>query len=227
MFIVERYPKSIEVEAFRSLRTNIQYTNVDKKMKVITISSCTSGEGKTTVAGNLALVLAENKKRILLIDCDLRRPRIHKYFNISNMCGLTDLLIGAIEFENARFVHKSGLNILPAGKVPPNPSQLLNSNAMKNLLKVLRNIYDYIIIDTPPVGVIADGKVLGGQSDGTILVAKVNKTKKDSLLSIKKELEKLNIHIMGSVLNGISKKNGELLYFYEDKEMKRKEKRGE
>lgn len=214
MFIVEKNAKSIEAEFFRSLKTNVQYTNVDKMIKVITVTSANQGDGKTLVAGNLALVLAENKNKVLLIDCDLRRPTIHKKFNVSNLHGLTDLLIGAVSFEKARKKQPSGLHLLTSGKIPPNPSELLSSKSMKNLLRVLRNIYEYIIIDTPPIQAVSDSKVIGGESDGTILVVKANKTKKDEVIKSKKELEKLNIHIMGAVLNGVSNKSKDYKYYY-------------
>ncbi|ASW42420.1 CpsD/CapB family tyrosine-protein kinase [Clostridium isatidis] len=214
MFILEKDPKSIAAESYRTLRTNIQYSSFDKEYKIIMVTSSEPGEGKSTTAGNLALSFAQDGKRVLLIDCDLRKPSLHKKFKISNLVGLSDVLIGKEDLKTALHRYNENLVVLTSGKLPPNPSEMLSSKAMSNLLKELKNVFDYIILDTPPVQAVTDSQILSTKADGTILVIRAEKTKKDSVQNALGLLKKVNANIIGTVLNGIESSRNKYYYYY-------------
>ncbi|AYE33871.1 CpsD/CapB family tyrosine-protein kinase [Clostridium septicum] len=216
MLIVENKPRSVAAESYRTLRTNIQYSSFDEECKSIVITSSEPGEGKSTTAANLALSLAQGEKKVILIDCDLRKPSIHKKFKISNLTGLSDVLIGQKKLIQVLKRHGDNLLLLTSGKIPPNPSEMLGSKAMKNLLKELRENFDYIIIDTPPVQAVTDSQVLSTEADGTLLVIKAEKTKRDSVHNSINLLRKVNANIIGTVLNGVNN-NSENYHYYGEK----------
>lgn len=214
MFTVEKEPKSIISESFRILRTNLQYSSLDKKHKVIVITSSNPGEGKTTIASNLALTLAEEEKKVILIDCDLRRPYIHRIFKISNANGLSQVLLGAKNLDTASTKYKENLSILTSGYIPPNPAEMLASEKMSKLLYKLREEFDYIILDTPPVLLVTDSQILSTKADGTILVVRSEKTKKVEVKDSIGLLKKVNANIIGTVLNCINgSKNKQRNYY--------------
>ena len=138
MFIVEKEPKSIAAESYRTLRTNIQYSSFDKEYRAIVITSSDPGEGKTTTSGNLALCLAQGDKKVILVDCDLRKPSIHKKFKISNIVGLSDVIVGKEALENAVHRYNKNMTVLTSGKIPPNPSEMLSSKTMLKLIEHLK-----------------------------------------------------------------------------------------
>jgi len=214
MFIVEKKPKSIPAESYRVLRTNIQYSSIDKKIKRMLVTSSEPGEGKSTTTGNLALTFSQDEKRVLLIDCDLRKPSIHKKFRISNNIGLSDVILDSSKLDKALIKRNDYLDILPAGKVPPNPSELLGSKALENLLDELGKKYDVIILDTPPVHAVTDAQILSTKVDGVILVVRAERTKKESVISAKASLDKVNANILGTVLNGGESSKGKYYYYY-------------
>ncbi|GAA0070288.1 CpsD/CapB family tyrosine-protein kinase [Clostridium sardiniense] len=214
MFIVEKKPKSIPAESYRVLRTNIQYSSIDKKIKRMLVTSSEPGEGKSTTTGNLALTFSQDEKRVLLIDCDLRKPSIHKKFRISNNIGLSDVILDNSKLDKALIKRNDYLDILPAGKVPPNPSELLGSKALEDLLDELGKKYDVIILDTPPVHAVTDAQILSTKVDGVILVVRAERTKKESVISAKAALDKVNANILGTVLNGGESSKGKYYYYY-------------
>lgn len=217
MFIVEKEPKSIAAESYRTLRTNIQYSSFDKEYKVIMVTSSEPTEGKSTTAGNLALCLAQGEKKVILVDCDLRKPSLHKKFKISNIVGLSDVMIGKEELVTAMHRYNNNLVILTSGKIPPNPSEMLSSKAMTTLLDTLKQNFDYIILDTPPVQAVTDSQILATKADGTILVVRAERTKKDSVQSAINLLKKVNADIIGTVLNGLDNSRNKYYYYYGEK----------
>lgn len=217
MFIVEKDPKSIAAESYRTLRTNLQYSSFDEEYKVIVVTSAEPGEGKSTTAGNLALSIAEGDKKVVLIDCDLRKPSLHKKFEISNTAGLSDVIVGKESISVVGHRHNNNLTILTSGKIPPNPSEMLGSKSMKALLDALRKVFDYVILDTPPVQAVTDAQILSNRADGTILVVRAEKTKKDSVVNSINLLKKVNANIIGTVLNGVDTKRSNYYYYYGDK----------
>ena len=217
MFIVEEKPKSIEAEAYRSLRTNIQYSSFDDKYKVIVVTSSDPGEGKSTTAGNLAMALAQGGNSVLLVDCDMRKPSIHKKFKISNVAGLTDLLINKYVMEEIVYKFNDNLTVVTSGNIPPNPSEMLDSISMRKFLTEMREEFDYIILDTPPLQAVTDAQILSTKADGTLLVVKAEKTKKESVLNSINLIKKVNGNIIGTVLNGVDNKRNKYYYYYGEK----------
>ncbi len=213
-------PKSPIAEAYRTLRTNIQFSNVDEELKIICVTSSGPSEGKTTTSCNLAETFAQSGKRVLLIDGDLRKPRVHKVFKLSGTKGLTNLLAGQVELEDVVYYVESDLSILPCGPIPPNPSELIASKRMKELLGSLRKKYDLIIVDAPPVGVVTDSAILSTIVDGTLLVVASGKTEIENGKRAKQLLENVNARILGVVMTMIpvTKKGyyGYQYYSYEE-----------
>lgn len=218
MFVVEEKPKSVEAESYRTLRTNIQYSHIDKEIKSILITSACPKEGKSTVSGNLALSFALNGKKVIIIDCDLRKPSIHKKFNLSNLCGFSEVMIGKERLDDTIQEYNSNLHILTSGKIPPNPSEMINSNTMSNLLEELKGKYDIIIIDSAPLEAVTDGQILSAKVDGTILVMKAGESKIQLVMDAKNLLNKVGANIVGIVINQVCKEKNKYYYYYEDDE---------
>lgn len=208
-----KFPAS---EAYRMLRTNVQFSSISRDIKVIAVTSSVPGEGKSTTSCNYALSLAETGKMVLLIDCDLRKPTIHRKFKISNAAGLTNILLGEATAESTICIAGSGLSILTAGTLPPNPAEVVGSQRMKDFLHEMEKQYDYIIIDTPPLLAVADGQIISSISDGVLLVVESKKTPKDSVLKSKELLTNANANILGIILNKceISHKKGYRYGYY-------------
>lgn len=220
MFLVDKDPRSIAAESYRVLRTSLEYSSIDKDLKSIVVTSSEPGEGKSTVAGNLASIIAQNNKKVIIIDCDLRRPTIHKKFGISNSIGLTEYIIGKNDLNNVIHILNENFSVITSGRIPPNPSEILSSKSMENLLKALSVCYDYVILDTPPLRAVTDAQILAGKCDGTILVVRAESTSKESITKAYKELEKVRANVLGSVLNGI-KENNKIYYYNEDNKKKK------
>lgn len=221
MLIVEKNSKSISAEAYKTLRTNIQYSSFDKEIKTILVTSTIPGEGKSTIAGNLALSFAQQDKKVLVIDCDLRKPSLHKIFKLSNLKGLSDIIVGNSDLEKAMYNYKDNFDILTSGKIPPNPSEILASNAMTALLEKLKTKYDIIIIDSAPLQAVTDAQIISNKVDGTLLVIRAGVTKREAILQAKELLNKVNAKILGVVLNGVENNSEKHYYYYESKEESR------
>lgn len=209
-------PKSPISESYRTLRTNIHFSSFDKKVKTIVVTSSGPGEGKSTTCANLAVVMAENGYKTVLIDCDQRSPKLHKLFNTSNEKGVSDFLVGNIQFSEAvQKTEISNLNIITSGTRPPNPSELVASEKMKKFIEDLKETYDYIIIDTPPVIIVTDAQLLSTYADGCVLVVASAEVEKAAAVKAKELLEKVNAKILGVVLNKIDvKERGYSGYYY-------------
>lgn len=207
-------PKSYYAEAFRTIKTNIKYSSADKHKKVLLVTSTEVGEGKSTISSNLALSLSQDNKKVIIIDGDLRKPSVHKQFRISGSVGLTELLIGEEALEKIKHKINPYLDAIASGHIPPNPAELLASEEMEKVIEKLREEYDYVIIDTNPIGLVADAQILSSKVDGVILVARYEKTKKENLLSCKKMIDQVGGNTIGVVLNGIDEKRGKYYYYY-------------
>jgi len=232
--ITHNNPKSPVSEAYRVLRTNIQFSGVDKPLKTILVTSSGPMEGKTTTIANLAVIFAQCGNKVLLVDTDLRRPMLHKVFMLLNDRGLTNLLTS--QNNTVSFIQHDvvkNLDVLTSGTIPPNPSELLSSNAMKNFIEKVKNTYDIILMDSPPVGSVTDASIISTYADGTILVIKSGKTEIETVKRAKELLEKINANIIGVVLNNIDKKvigsNYYPYYYYgaDEKKKKRRNKKKE
>lgn len=191
-------------EQYRLIRTNILFSSVDKEIKTILITSPDPAEGKSTTSANLAIVLAQQGKNVLLVDADLRKASVHYSFNISNMNGLTNILTRmTTTSETISKTHIPNLEVLSSGPIPPNPSELLNSEAMEKVMKELKHRFDYIIFDTPPVLAVTDSQVLANKCDGVVMVVASGKTRKDRALQSKELLIKAKSQLLGVIVNGV------------------------
>jgi len=208
--------KSPIVEAYKTLRTNLQFAGLDKPVQVVVISSANPTEGKTTTAANLAISIAQSEKRVLLLDCDLRKPAIHKFFGIANSRGLTNILAENIHYQELCITAGIGnLDIITCGPKPPNPSELLGSSRMAAFLECIRQDYDMIVIDSPPVLPVTDAAVLSRIVDGIILVLGCGTTTVEMAVRAKDNIEKVGGRIIGTVINNIpTKGNGYYYYNY-------------
>lgn len=207
-------PKSYYAEAFRTIKTNIKYSSADKHKKVLLVTSTEAGEGKSTISANLALSLSQDNKKVIIVDGDLRKPSVHKQFRISGSVGLTEVLIGEQSLDSVKYKINPNLYAITSGHIPPNPAELLASEEMEKVIEKLREDYDYVIIDTNPIGLVADAQILSSKVDGVILVARYEKTKKENLLSCKKMIDQVGGNTIGVVLNGIDEKRGKYYYYY-------------
>lgn len=215
MFVMEKAPKSIDAEAYRSLRSNIEYSSFDDEYRAIVVTSSVPGEGKSTTSGNLAISLAQSGNKVLLVDCDMRKPSIHKKFKISNMSGTAELLLRKESFEDVANCYNENLTIITAGKIPPNPSEMLSSRAMTAFIKEMKNEFKYIILDTPPLQAVTDAQVLSTKADGVLLVVRAGSTKRDAVLNSVDLIKKVQGKVIGTVLNGVENKKNSYYYYGE------------
>ena len=215
--VVHTDPKSPVSEAFRTLRTNIQFSSLDNPIETIVITSAGPGEGKTTSVINLGITMAQSGSRVLLIDADLRKPELHRIFRTSDQSGLTYVLAGGLDYKEGVYpTYIEGLEILPSGVIPPNPSELLGSDKMKRLLKEANRDYDFVLIDTPPVAVVTDAAILAAAVDGIILVCASGKVPIDGAKRAKGLLENVKANIIGVILNKIpANRKGYAQYYYQ------------
>ncbi|MED2972864.1 CpsD/CapB family tyrosine-protein kinase [Fictibacillus sp. B-59209] len=216
--ITHNNPKSPISEQYRTIRTNIQFSSIDTDYKTLMVTSAGPGEGKSTTVANLAVVLAQQGKSVLLVDGDLRKPTVHYTFKVSNIQGVTNVLTRQITLEDAvQETNVEDLYVLPSGPVPPNPSELLNSKAMEVLVEEANNKYDYVLFDSPPVLAVTDAQVLSSRCDGVVLVTSSGKTEKEEALKAKELLENANAKILGVVLNGKETNDSSYYYYYGSK----------
>jgi capsular exopolysaccharide synthesis family protein len=217
--ITFKEPNSPISESYRTLRTNIQFSSFDKKIKTLLVTSSGPGEGKTTTSSNLAVVMAQGGNKTLLIDCDQRKPSVHKVFKFSNENGLSNILVNKDEVDLDVSIHQTeivNLHILSSGTRPPNPAELLGSAKMKDYIEELKKIYDIIILDTPPIILVTDAQILAQYTDGCLLVVSSGEAERDLVVKAKGLLEKVNAKILGVVINKMdSTKKGYYHYQYE------------
>lgn len=209
-------PKAAASEAFRELRTNLQYKSVDKDMKVILLTSPSLGDGKTVTTVNIAITLAQSGKKVLVIDADLRKPKVHHYFGVKNTEGLTNILATDKELKKSVIQTKEGIDnlfIIPSGPIPPNPSEILSSEKMKQLVEKLKDEYDIIFIDTPPVGQVTDAAILTNIADGTMVVVASGQTRIEMAKRAKKALAAINANIIGIVMTKIDSRSSYYSYY--------------
>jgi capsular exopolysaccharide synthesis family protein len=208
-------PKSVFSEAFRNIRGNILLSTGDHPPQVIQICSAVFSEGKSTVCSNLATIMAAAGERVLIIDGDMRKPVLHKMFKISNARGLSSVLSGQIELDEAiRDTQVENVSIIPAGPISPNPTELLGSRTMKILLAELRQRYDRVIIDCPPYMGLADSSMLTTLTDGVLIVIRSGKTSRDLIYQTIKNMEMIKAKVLGVVLNDQSGTADEYYYYY-------------
>jgi capsular exopolysaccharide synthesis family protein len=207
--ITLRDPGSAAAEAYRTLRTNIQFSSLDRPLKTLLVTSTAPDEGKSVSLANLAVTMAQAEQRVLLVDCDLRRPSLHSIFGLSNDQGLTSAILAQGESElPIQATSVPGLSLLASGPLPPRPADLLGSRRMGAMIEHLRADADIVLIDTPPVVAVTDAAVLAPQVDGVLLVLQAGHTRRDRAREARQILEKVKAHIIGVVLNNARLEGG-------------------
>lgn len=209
-------PTSLNAEQIRVLRTNLEYAQLNGKVKSIGVTSSIPGEGKSTVSANLAHSLASAGKKVLIVDADLRKPTVHRTFKVSNVKGLTDLVISKEgQFvQCVNYLADLDLYILTSGPIPPNPSELLQSENMTKLMEELVAYFDYIIYDLPPVNSVTDAQIMSRKVDGMILVVRQEYVLKAELEKSLRNLNNVEAHILGYVMNDVATSQKDSYYYY-------------
>ncbi len=203
-------------EAIRSLRTNIQFCNTDKVIKSICLTSCVPNEGKSTTSISLAISMAEAGRKVVYIDADMRKPRIYKDVMSKYNVGLSNYLSGMAELDDAiSKTNYENLDVVLCGPKPPNPAELLDTERFRNMLDALKERYDYVVIDTPPLGSMIDAAIIAASTDGTIMLVEYNTVDWKKAEMVKEQLIKANARILGVVINKIPKKEYSQYYYYD------------
>jgi capsular exopolysaccharide synthesis family protein len=210
--IVAREPTSIITENYKAIRTALLLSSAERPPKRILVTSMSPEEGKTTTSVNLAMAIAQSEYKVLLIDADLRKPRLHKVFGLGNTKGLSTYLAGASDMHVAQKGPLPGLSVLTSGPIPPNPSELLSSNRMHELMTALSGQYDIIICDSPPLLSVADGLILSKTTEGTIIVTRAGKVTYDEMKRGLRSLYDLKAHVLGIVINALDVKKNDYYY---------------
>lgn len=213
-------PRSPISEAFRTLRTNLEFSSLDKPLRSMVVTSAAPEEGKSTTLANLAVAIAQAGKRVILVDCDLRRPSLHQLFNARATPGFTDMMRDDALMSKPPLQDTAVQNLwlLTSGTIPPNPAELVASRRMGEVIAALQKQADMVLFDAPPVVAVTDAAVLSSKVDGVLLVISAGKTKRDHAKKAKALLDKVNAHLIGTVLTNV--KGETALYQYYSNEEK-------
>lgn len=213
-------PQSNQAEQFRTIRTNINFAQIEKSVKSILVSSTVPSEGKSTLSSNLAYTMAQTGKKVLLVDADLRKPTVHLTFKLNNEVGLTTLIVDeeeTIKFnEVVQYSKDLNLYFLPSGPLPPNPSELLGSARMRAIMNTLSKHFDFIIYDTPPVLAVTDPQILATLVDGVVYVVRQGFVSRNKFREAMTSLKNLNTTVLGYVFNDVEKNANETYYYYRE-----------
>ncbi|WP_084804339.1 CpsD/CapB family tyrosine-protein kinase [Halonatronum saccharophilum] len=213
--IVHHNPKSPASEAYRSIRTNISFLSPDNPLKKILLTSSGPSEGKSLTVANLAISMAQNGKKVIIIDADMRKPMQHKFYNLTNFEGLSNILTGDISFEEGiKDTDIDNLRVITTGTTPPNPAELLNSKRMDDLIDKAEEEADILFIDTPPVIAVTDAAVLSSKVDGTIIVVASHQAQEQMVAQAKDLLDKARANLIGVVMTKCPVKDSSNQYYY-------------
>jgi len=207
-------PRMPVSEAFRSLRTNLQFSGIDTPLKTVLVTSASPSDGKSSIVANLATVIAQSEKNVVVMDADMRRPTLHKLFKLSNRIGLSDYFIRTPEKMTGvvKKTRVNGLNIITSGSLPPNPSELLSSSKMQDVLSLLEKHFDMVLLDSPPLLAVTDALILAKSVNGVLLVVDPKKTKRGAIRQAIEQLQRLDTRLLGVVLNNIKVKRSSYYY---------------
>lgn len=215
--IVENNPKSTIAEQFRTIRTNLQFSMVDTELETMCVTSAGPTSGKSLLSANLAATFAQEGQRVLVVDSDLRKPTLHKIFNVKNFKGLSTLLSDNIAFDDV--VQKTSIDnlyLLSSGPIPPNPSEMLRSDKMMQMIEKYKQYFDLIIFDTPPVLAVTDAQIMTTRVDGTLFVVPKGEVKKEQVRKSAELLNNVRANVLGFVMNKIEKNDDNYYYYYTD-----------
>lgn len=213
--ITKHIPKSSISEQYRTIRTNIQFSYLDGELKTLLVTSAGPGEGKSTTSANLAVVFAQQGKKVLLVDTDLRKPTVHYTFSLLNTTGLSSVITKNTTLAEA--VEESGIDnlyVLSSGPIPPNPAEMLDSNAMDEFMAEAKENFDLIIFDSPPILAVTDAQILANKCDGSVLVISSEKTEREMAIKSKELLETAKGKLLGVVLNNKKQRESGYYYYY-------------
>ena len=206
-------PKSTFSESYRSIRTALLLSSADKDIKALAVSSPLPREGKTATVSNLAVTLAQMDKKVLLVDSDLRKPRLHRIFNVKNLNGLTNFLTSDIRMKDLiKPTEIDNLYLINSGPIPPNPAELLSSDKMTNFIEIIKQTFDYLLFDTPPILAVSDALALSTKVDGVILIVQGEKTSREALIKAKEKLDMANVKTLGAVINNLKIRKHDYYY---------------
>ncbi|WP_130860469.1 CpsD/CapB family tyrosine-protein kinase [Gracilibacillus phocaeensis] len=212
--ITKLNPRSPISEQFKTIRTNLQFSSVDTELKSMLVTSSGPSEGKSSTTANLAIVFAQQGKKVLLVDADMRKPTLHYTFRADNRRGLSSVLVAETSLKDAvTSSDVGGLDLLTCGPIPPNPSELLGSKAMETMIANAQLEYDIVLFDTPPVLAVTDAQILANMCDGAIMVVRSKQTEYDAAQKAKELLEVGNAKLLGVVLNDREQKKGHYYYY--------------
>ncbi len=213
--ITDVNPRSPISEAYRILRTNIDFSMIDEEIHSLMVTSAGPGEGKTTTVANLAITYAQAGKKVVILDADMRKPTMHHCFQLSNRIGLSNILTGQVTLnEGLKETHINNLHVIPSGTIPPNPTEILASKRMEALMEELKSQFDLIIFDTPPALVVADAQITSSICDGVLLVIDSGKVKREHAMKMKANFDHVNSRVLGVVLNNKDRNDAESYYYY-------------
>jgi capsular exopolysaccharide synthesis family protein len=196
-------PTGAASEAYRTLRTNLLYAVMDEPPEVIVLTSPGQSEGKSTTCSNLGVALAQAGKKVLVLDCDFRKPVMHKFFGLRNLKGMVNVLLGECELQSVSHEPVEGLTVVTVGPLPSNPAELMGTQRFSELLASLRKEFDYILIDAPPVGLVSDPAILATQGDAVLLVVDAQKTPQGAVRGAIRSLRAVGANILGTVMNNV------------------------
>jgi capsular exopolysaccharide synthesis family protein len=205
-------PTGAVSEDYRALRTSLLYALVDTPPKIISVTSPGPSEGKSTTCANLAVVLAQADKRTLIMDCDLRKPVMHRIFGVRNFVGVVNVLVEEHELGAVWQEPLPGLKVITAGSVPPNPAELLGSRRFAELIGRVREEFDYVLMDSPPIGLVTDPAIVASQGEGVLLVLDAQNTRKGALRQAMRSLEGVGANVVGTVMNNVKLSKGGYYY---------------
>ncbi len=208
-------PNSTVSEVYRVIRANLDFMGVDEPIRSMVVTSSMPGEGKTVTGANFAIVNAQAGRRTIIVDADLRKPMMHRVFQLSNQTGVTSVLIKQSELTSAiQHTKVENLDVLTSGALPPNPAEVVGSKAMKELIKQLTEMYDLVIVDSPPVLSVADARLLGQEVNGVLFVVSAHQVSKVALKKAKESLDLVGVKIIGTILNKKKLTKSENYYYY-------------
>ncbi|MBP8251865.1 MAG: CpsD/CapB family tyrosine-protein kinase [Herpetosiphon sp.] len=206
--ITVRDPRSPAAEAYRTLRTNLQFSSLDRPLKTLLVTSSMPDEGKSVALANLAVTLAQSERRVVVVDCDLRRPMLHTIFNIKNDVGFTSILLDEVTSVPWQATEVENLRVIPSGPLPARPADVLSSKRIDLVIEKLKGAADIVLFDAPPIISVTDAAVLATKLDGVLLVAHAGKTRRDRVREATQLLEKVKAHVVGVVLTNAQREKG-------------------
>jgi non-specific protein-tyrosine kinase len=210
--VMMQAPRSAAAEAYRTLSTNIQFSSLDRDVKTLLVTSVGQDEGKSIVLANLAITMAESGRKVVMVDCDLRRPSLHEVFGVSEQPGLTSMVLNEEMQPPLRSTSVANVSLLPSGPLPPNPAELISSERFTRVLGAIGAEADVVLIDAPPIAAVADATILAARVDGVLLVVDSGRTRRDTARRATEQLQRVGARLLGAVLTNVKAEREQARY---------------